>query len=264
MPDIIPVAPTAPYDIVETFLTFARIRLNDAIASIGGDVLTDNAAFTQPTVNAAYRRFQAFLDNLGYSKVRKEVILSNLPVVTNLDPASKYWVSWTQLFDGNNYYIDNVLPHDMMFPVRLWERPAGKLCSFWPMEIYLDGLPDLAKQFRNFIWEWRDDTIWMPGSRAAMDLRILYKAYKPDFVTIGATQWYQQPVPFMRSTEGLSNYICSEVASARGDLDAASFDAKAEIGCKQMMNRDVIQKQRKNVRRKARSNGSGHGTNDWI
>ena len=47
--------PSAPYDQLEVVLFSARVRLNDAIQSIYGDILTDLAAFTPQIVNNAWR-----------------------------------------------------------------------------------------------------------------------------------------------------------------------------------------------------------------
>lgn len=264
MPVITPETPTAPYDTCDAILNVARTRLNDAIASIGGDVLQDSQPFTQSIFNTAYQKMQEFLDNLGYATNTSEVILYGLPVVANLDPAGSYWLSWTQVFDGVNYYNSNVLPQTLLSPLKLWERIAGQQTEFCPMELWLDGLPDRPKRFRNHIWEWRGDVLYMPGSQYSMDLRIRFKAFKPDIVTVGAILWYQQPVPFIRCRDALSNYVCYEVASARGDLDAQSFQAAAEAAAQRMMNRDISRNQRKNIRRRPRSSHSGRGTFDCF
>ena len=58
--------PTAPYDMLSAVVNTARVRLNDAIASISGDILTDNAAFTGAAINAAWRRLQELWPTTGF------------------------------------------------------------------------------------------------------------------------------------------------------------------------------------------------------
>lgn len=244
---------TPPYDPLNTVLNAARVRLNDAIQSLGGDVLTNNQPFTQVMANIAWRRLQETLADLGYSRLRREAILTNCPVVASIDPASQVSVSWASYFDGVSYYSAPVLPQDLILPLRLWERPSGQNAEFAPMQNWLDGLPTRPKLGRNFVWEWREDAIYMPGALTVMDLRIRYAAYLPDFATVGETEWYDQPVSILRSLDPFAYYICSEAANARGDLDGSQFDAKAEATAKLIFNREVGMKERVNLRRIPRS-----------
>lgn len=242
-----------PYDTLNTVLNAARVRLNDAIQSLSGDVLQNTQPFTQVIANNAWRRLQETLANLGHSRLKRETILTNCPVAASVDPASQVSVSWASYFDGVSYYSAPVLPQDLILPLRLWERPSGQNAEFAPLENWLDGLPTRPKMGRNLIWEWREDAIWMPGAQTVMDLRIRYAAYLTDFATVGQTQWYNQPVPILRSLDALSYYICSEAANPRGDLDGSQFDSKAEAAAKLIFNREVGMKERVNLRRIPRS-----------
>src|ERR1700744_4185934 len=97
--------PTAPYDIVNGALNLTRTRINDAIQSIGGDMLTNTQPFTQEMTNAAWRKLQAFLATLGYSKVRKRTVITGLPIVGSQDPASETILNWMWFFDGVSYFV---------------------------------------------------------------------------------------------------------------------------------------------------------------
>lgn len=256
--------PTAPYDVLNTVLNTARVRLNDALQSLGGDTITNAQPFTQQMANDGWRRLQELLANLGVTRLKREVILTGLPVVASVDPAAQTYLNWTNFFDGVNLTASLVLPQDLILPLKLWERPTGQNASFGlPMENQLDGLPTWPKTFTNGCWEWREDSIFLPGSLASMDLRIRYAAYLADFATVGSVQWYNQPVPIMRALNPLADYICAEAAAARGDLDAGAFTAAAEAGAKLIVNREVAMKQRVNVRRIPRSRSARRGCDFW-
>lgn len=244
----------------------ARVRLNDAIQSIGGDVLTDTQPFSQVIVNGAFRRMQEFLANLGFSRLNREVIISNCPVVAVTDPAVQTYIDWSNYFDGSSYYQTPVLPADFISPLKMWERQTGvnQIFPVHPnMENMLDGLPGGPKVGRNRFWQWREDKIWMPGAQFSMDLRILYAAYLADFMDTGVDpniiRWYQQPVPITRCLSPFASYIAYEMSSARGDEDAATLKAEAEAETRLIFNRDVRAKQRVNVRRRA-ANGHRYGS----
>jgi hypothetical protein len=254
---ILPPIVTAPYDTFSTVLDYTRVRLNDAIQSLGGDVLTNDAPFTQTYCNMAFRWFQQYLANLGYIRVTQEVVLTGLPRVTTTsqDPAIQVWLNWSQYFDGANYFVPPdtpVLPQDFIRPLRVWERWTGFNQIFSPMDQILDGLPTLPKVQANRMWEWRGEALYMPGSTTVEDLRLRYAAFLPD-ITDAGTPWYDQPIPIMRCVEPLANYVAYLVAQARGDAQAANFKTEAEAGANQVFNRDVQAKQRVNVRRRPRS-----------
>lgn len=256
MPSIPSPAPTAPFDTVEGALNLARVRMNDAIQSAGGDILTDAQPFTQTMANAAWRGLQDFLANMGYTAFKKPLVLTAFPIAASSDPASQTQLNWSYFFDGVSYYSPAttptapVLPQDLIIPLRMWERLTGTNSSFIPMEPCADALPDVRKGGLNRFWLWENNTIYMPGSLFSMDLRLEYSAYLPDFVTNGAIQWYTLPIPIMRAMDALADFICAEAAGPRGDVDAATFIASGEKKARLIFNQEVSQKQRRPVNRR--------------
>lgn len=253
---------TAPYDILDTVLNTARVRMNDAIQDLGGDILRDDQPFTQTMANSAWRKMQEYLQNFGFTRVTDEIIIEGLPVVASQDPASQCWLSWTGYSTGgvNEGAINPnfVLPQTFIFPLKIWERITGQNAWFIPMTNIMDGIPAVAKQGYNRMFEWRQDRIYMPGSQNSMDLRIRFASFFPDFQTQGAVQWYQQPVPIMRCLDAFADYICVEASVGRDDVSGGAFEASAEGKAKLIFNRDVRLKNRTNVRRRPRSGGHGH------
>src|ERR1700674_322019 len=117
--------PGPPLDSLESAVNAARVRLNDAIASIGGDILTDNQPFTLQYINNAWRRFQELLVNFGVTWLKPETIFLAVAAVTSADPGSQVYISWVNYFDGTNSDAAPVLPQNLIAPLLLWERPAS-------------------------------------------------------------------------------------------------------------------------------------------
>ena len=245
----------APYDTVQMALNMARTRLNDAMASIGGDILTDTQPFTQTVVTAAWRRQQGFLANKGFSRFKATTVIFNLPVSGNPDPSSRAWIGWSGYWDGANFFPQPVLPQDFISPLKVWERQSGCNMPFPdpPMECILDGITDTPKWVWNRRWEWQQDMILFPGATQVNDLKVLYNAYLPDFIDTDGHAWYEQPIPVMRSADCLASYICYEMAAPRGDVDAESFRTQAEMAAAELFNTDQRMKQRVNIRRRSQS-----------
>lgn len=266
-----PPTPAAPYPMLETALNLARTRLNDAIASLGGDILTDEQPFTGAMTNAAYRNLQAFLSNLGYSRYKKWFTGVGYPPTAALDPSIVNSLSWTEYFDGISYWVPPdvaVLPQDFIAPLRVLERrsvgysPSVVNSRFVPMRLMPDGIPEAMKRPWNGYFNWENDVLVFPGSTVSMDLKIEYAAYAADFITTDDILGdptpdppitpLNMPVPIMRSESALANYIAAECASGRDDVDAPTFLAAAEKDAKLLMNNsDVKMKQRRPLQRRA-------------
>lgn len=221
----------------------SRTRLNDALQSIGGEVLTDNAVFSQTIVNSAYRRLQDALADYGFSRLKQEAFFPNVAATLNLDPGSQVAFNWISYFNGA-VQTSPVLPQDMASPLKLWERRTSSGGIYYPMDQVLNGMPSAPKQNLNRVWEWREEVIFLPGATVATDIRMRYEAYLTDFMDnapLAATPWYNQKVPIMRALNPLSWLICSETAKARGDLDGNYFDSMATMSIRQVWDRDPAQ-----------------------
>ena len=275
----IPPTSSAIFDSVNTVLNSARHRLNDRLSSLaatGGKILGTEDAFSQQVTNDAWRWLQEQLANLGYTPLKQEVIITGIPAVTNLDPASQQYINWNTFFDGTNFQSFPVLPSTFVHPLKMWERWTNQNQQFpdQPMECWLDGMPTPPKSTYNGMWEWRNNSIYIPGSTMSMDLRILYVQYLPDFVNSATTRWFQQLIPLARVLEPLSWRIVFEYSRARtpsNDAEAAEQAAAAteaeqhlsDDAMKLIFNRDVKMKSRVTVSRQPRSGRNGANSGMW-
>lgn len=240
--------PQSPYDsILDDVLNLVRTRLNDAIVSLGGEVFTDEAVWSQTASNGGWRRLQEFMASKGSPRFVDTAIISGIPVAqggnTPLDPGLQANISWDGYFDGKFFFPAPSLPRGMIAPIRLWERITNNAnpARFTQMEPITQGTAATSGQSsRNGWWEWRNNAIYIPGATSITDIQVRFSRYLPDFINEGAVSWNQQPVPIMRAKDALAWYIASEVAGARGDMDAATFDTKAEAAATQLLTREAL------------------------
>jgi hypothetical protein len=217
----------APYDTLETVLNLARVRVNDAIASLGGQTLKDMSPFTLPLTNAAWRRLQDALRNFGFGRLKQETIFTAIPAVSGgADTGSQVSINWS---------TSPALPNDMTSPLKLWERVSGTNADYTPMDQALNGLPAIPKQSLNKLWEWREETIFIPGATSITDIRLRYLAYLADFTATS------NPVPIVDCLSAFAWLIASEFSGPRGDVDVKYFDEMAAEGVEQIWNRDPAQ-----------------------
>lgn len=230
----------AGYDTLESVVNTARVRLNDAIAAVGGEVFTDSAAFSIVAINNGWHHLQEFLSKLGFQKFTGQTILSGLAAVTGSNPRTQTRLDWAGFWNGATTQAGLAFPADFIAPVPkgLDERISGS-GNFLEMEDFTEqGLPLIAQQNWNKAWEWRGDAIYMPGALMAFDLRMRYWSYAADFVASGTTPFANQTVPIMRCSDALANFIAAEVARPRGDIDGKQFTADGEAAALILVSRE--------------------------
>jgi hypothetical protein len=243
----------------------ARVRLNAKIASLaatGGQIL-DTTAFSQQCVNNGWRRMQNKLQDQGLEQYQEQVDIFNIPIVTNMDPASECQISQFQFFDGTNYQTTPILPADFVTPLWICERPSNTNFVFPDvnrpnMRCMTDGLQSAPKYNFNRQWTWRRGIIYFPGALVAVDFRIFYRSRYMDFANVGTTRWWDIAVPIIDCQDAFAWWIAAEYAAARaadgdsaeGMLAVASACLEmAEAATKLIANRDAMKNQRVNNRR---------------
>lgn len=230
---------TAPYPLLETVLTYTRVRVNDAIVSTGGQTFKDNAAFTPYYVNLAWRMYQQYLISLGFVRfVVMNSIILQLPSVGNNDAAINATLSWSGYFDGVILRPAIALPSTLVKPLKLAERPGltppylSNPAAFIDMdgpEQGIQRLPSIPKDPAgiNRMWTWDNDQINLPGALATTDLRIDFQQYFPDFIVPTGGFPGTQVVPILNSEDAFSAFVAYVFCEPRGDMDAGSMLANA-------------------------------------
>lgn len=216
-----------------------------------GDIFSDSQAYVLPTINAGWRELQRALDDKGYSRNRKETIISSIPVVADVDPSVQCYLDWSGYYDGVTVNNSPFLPSDFLSPRTLWERQTGMQLKFNPMRIAGDGLFDNVKGTWNQFWDWRDDKLFFPGSLLPMDFRISYNAFLADIVPV-ANGWAFTPVPIMRCAEALAWYAAKNFVIPRGGATLApAYAQSGDEAADSLTKMDSKMKQRASYHRQA-------------
>jgi hypothetical protein len=184
------------YPSLEAINNYVRGLINDSQAGITatpgeGQIFTDNPAispFVQPFLNASIREVYRELRNIGAPTLLKDNILIegltpiNGPQGLGLtDPAVQVYLSYGGYFDGSTINSNLVLPGDLLYPERVYERQTGTNNSFTLMSHAQEGLPSRPQYPTLGEWEWRTDQIWFVGSTQMRDIRLRYYCALPQF-----------------------------------------------------------------------------------
>jgi hypothetical protein len=243
----------------------ARVRLNDCPLALSGNLLADSQPYSQQFYNNGWRTFQRDLADFGDPACSEEVVIYSLPPVANTDPATLVYLGQAAYFDGQNYWAPpsiNLLPQDLICPLHVWERLGGTIQLFNEVTPCDNGVPRGPKTTYLQYWEWRSagpgngNAIFFPGATVARDVMIRYASFLPDAVQSGNTQWYQQPIPMLRVSDIVGDYVAAEFAFSRGSEQAKaaanSFWADGKAKMRSYVNSTTMKiRQRINHRRRS-------------
>jgi hypothetical protein len=255
-----PVVQTGPYDTAQYVLDLARVRANDAIQSLAGNLLSNEQPFTMTMLNAGYRHLQRCLAEAGFETFIDEWYFNQIPPAYYItDPGLQVYLSWTGYYDGVEMHANPVLPADMLAPLRMEERPSAapnspnNSASYTPMYRTSDGLPSRTPTIYLCQWEWKSDKIYMIGATQNTDVRLRYLKRLPDL--LDPTDLVQ----IVNCADALAYYTVMEFARPRGSPLADVYEAKGDAEVDKMTMPNVKARQRINYRRRPYSGGNRNG-----
>lgn len=227
-----------------TIMDLVRSLVNDTQAGATstpgeGQIFTNNPAispFTQPFLNSSIRELYRELRNVGQpTLVKDNVIISGLPVINSPtngsgqpDPTVQVYLSTSGFFDGVSINSSYLLPGDLIYPEKVWERQTGTNDSFKSMSQPQCGLEPIPQQTYLGQWEWRGDQIWMPGATQSRDIRLRYWATLPQFfsATLDFNSTY---VPVLDCTDAVAYKTAVKYARMLGSPGLEDLKAEAAV-----------------------------------
>ena len=265
-------SPQSSFASLETVMNLVRSLVNDTQAGLTstpgeGQIITDNSAvspFTLPFLNSAIRQLYRELRNVGDPQlVFDNVLIIGLPPLhspTNgiggSDPTVQTVLSTVGYFDGVVQWPQYLLPANMIYPTKLWERETGTNDNFEPMHQVQDGLPAQQQNFVLGKWEWRNNNLNFMGATQARDIRMRYYGALPQFFspTMDFSSTY---VPIQDSTDALAYMVAVMYARMLGSPGLADLIVEQKQQMFQLKNATTRRAQSVNYHRQPFGNSSG-------
>jgi hypothetical protein len=253
--------PQQGFPTVEEVMELARSIVNDTfpgIAGTQGRILTDNAPFTLPYLNSAFRKLQRRLRNEGVTfPIRDGVVIFNLPPVVEADPSKFVSLGFNGYNNGTTMFGNLTLPGDCMQVSVVRQRVTGTNLQFTPMKQAEEGLPSAYQNQWLGLWEWRNYQIFMNGSLQPQDIMIRYLSGQPP-INIQPAQFATTNIYIIDSQDALANLIAVMYGTARGankdQLDSAKANAEEAI---EEMAQEYIRRQQTVTYNRASYQGAG-------
>lgn len=263
---------------LETIMQLSRSLVNDtqpgATGTVGeGQILVDNpqiSGFTLPFLLASIREVYRELRNVGDAElVFDNVIIENLPVIQSpsyglgaADSTVQTILSTSGYFDGLVQWPNFILPANMLYPTKLWERQSGTENNFQEMHQVQEGLPPRQQTFALRDWEWRNNNINFCGATQNRDIRMRY--YGTLQVPYGTTIDFETTyVPILDSTEAVAYKVAVKYARMLGSPGLQDLVGEAKEQMFQLKNAVVRRMQSVTYHRTPFGNSDGDINNAY-
>jgi hypothetical protein len=236
-----PVVGSSAYNTAGQITALVRSLLNDS----QGNLFTDSLLL--PYVNSAYRKMQRAIGNAGAGGFIQDDALLVVASVTAADTSLQVSITDATV-------PPNQLPTDLLFPLKIWERPNGSAQDFVEMVDLSQhgGLPSRAQDATLSVWEWRADGIYFLGATQDMQIRLRYLKAYPDLTD--ATS----PVLVRNAQEAIAYAAAALAAWSRGSPLAAKWDEAGADAIEDLVSAAVRREQNTSRRRRPFSARSGY------
>lgn len=263
---------------LQTICDLIRALINDSQAGATdtpgeGQIFTSNPAispFVQPMLNSSIRKMYRMLRNVGEPVLIKDnVILTNLPIINSPanglgqpDPAVQTALTAQGYFDGVQLWPNFVLPTDMLYPTKLWERQTGSNLPFFMMDAPSGGLESAMQGPYLKQWEWRNLNLNFRGATQPVDIRMRYYCSLPQFFsqTLDFNTTY---VPVPDCTDFLAYDVAVTYARMLGSPGLAELSAAAAQEMFELKNANVRRMQHQDYARIPFGNSDGDLNNEF-
>jgi hypothetical protein len=264
-----PSIPQLGFPVMDEVMQLVRSLVNDTFPGIlgaQGRIFTNNAQFTIPLFNSAYRKLQRKLRTEGATfPIKDNVQLLNLTPVIAQNTNVQTYVDFNGYFDGTTMHDTPKLPSDLLQPYVVEEQTVGTGFPFVPMAQPAEGLPSVLQGSMLEMWEWRNYKIYMVGSIVTKNLRIRYQ-YSNVPLNVPAADFDVTSVPIIDCQDALANYIAAMFGRARGAnpqavaaLEAAGDDAMNDMAFEYVRRAQTVT-YRRPAYGSGGSNDGGNGT----
>jgi hypothetical protein len=227
-----------------------RSVVNDTFSDGAGQIATDDAPFMKPFLNSAIRDLYSDLRMVGDMKVVKDnYILNGIPAIPAANPETQVALTYQGYFNGTTWNSNFLLPPDLMWVSKVWQRPSNTGAVFYPLEIAPDGLSGCYQGQGLGRYEVRgNNELWMNGALLDTDLRLRYMAVFPDIIG-DAIDFDTTYVPIQDCTNAVAFKMVAYYAQRLSPDQFSLAESQAQKFTKKLISESVLNSQTKQFER---------------
>lgn len=233
-----------------------RSVVNDTFSDGAGQIATDDAPFMKPFLNSAIRDLYSDLRIVGDMKVVKDNFIVNaIPAIPAANPETQVALTYQGYFNGSTWNGSFLLPPDLMWLMKVWQRPSNTSATFLPMEIAPAGLAGVYQGSGMGQYEVRgNNELWMNGALLATDLRLRYEAVFPDIIG-DAIDFSNTYVPIQDCTNAVAFKMVAYYAQRLSPDQFSLAESQATKFTRKLISESVLNSQTKQFQRQPYGTG---------
>ena len=166
------------------------------------------------------------------------------------DPSVQVRVTFNGYFDGTQWHASYALPHGVYQVIRCWERENSSNDTFADMGEPSNGLAGVYQTNGWGRWEWRQDSVVLPGSLDYRDLRLRYWMILDAYMVANANPATTY-LPIMDCEEAMATEIARLYSIRQGGMMTPIAKETADNEVALLTDETVHQKQGQNYETKA-------------
>jgi hypothetical protein len=163
---------------IESICDLYRSIVNDTFNAGAGQINTDAAPWMLPFLNSSIDDLYQDLGLIGDMRLIKDnYLLTGIPPLAVGNPQTQVAVTYAGYFNGSIWNHNFTLPADLLYMMKVWQRPSNIDAVYHPMHIAPDGLAGIFQGNGMDRYEMRgNNELWLNGALLETDLRFRYEA----------------------------------------------------------------------------------------
>jgi hypothetical protein len=204
----------------------------------------------KPFLNSAIRDLYSDLRIVGDMKVVKDnYLLNGIPAIPAGNPEVQVAITYQGYFDGTSWNSSFLLPPDLMWLNKVWQRPSNSGASFYPMQIAPAGLCGVYQGSDMGQYEVRgNNELWMNGALLNTDLRLRYTAVFPDIVSDNV-DFNTTYIPIQDCTNAVAFKMVAYYAQRLSPDQFSLAETQAQKFTKKLITESILNSQTKEFER---------------
>jgi hypothetical protein len=167
---------------IESICDLYRSVINDTFSNGSGQINTDAAPWMLPFLNSSIEDLYQDLGLVGDMRLIKDnYLLTGIPPLAAGNPQTQVAITYAGYFNGSIWNGNFTLPADLLYMMKVWQRPSNIDAVYHPMHIAPDGLAGIFQGNGMDRYEMRgNNELWLNGALLETDLRFRYEAIWQD------------------------------------------------------------------------------------
>jgi hypothetical protein len=227
-----------------------RSIVNDTFNNGAGQINTDSAPWMKPFLNSAIRDLYSDLRIVGDMRVVVDNhIVEGIPAIPAANPATQVALTYQGYYNGSTWNSSYLLPPNLLWLMKVWQRPSNTGSTFFPMHVAPAGLSGVYQGFGLGEYEVRgNNDLWFNGATLATDVRLRFMAVFPDLVgdDIDFSNTY---VPIQDCTNAVAHKMVANYAQRLSPDQFPLADSRAEKFTRKLIAESVLNSQTKEFQR---------------